>query len=159
MFISNNTKLVHDSYNSLPNIELEIRGANGKSKTIEIVGGLTLNHDTLTKNLLLDDIDISILTNVTEIKTCWQVYKTSWTWFWFVTDFQMGSAKEGEGNTGDSVTWIESCDCPTSYSGKSCESCIDGFYHEAEGGPFAKCEPFDDLSIRNTCQAYIGGKT
>ena len=146
----------------MSNIELEITGANGKSKTIEIIGDLNQNHDTvntLTKNLLLNDIDISILTNISEIKICWEFYETlNETSYWTLTDFQMGSAKEGEGNTGDSVTWIESCDCPTSYSGKSCESCIDGFYHKAEGGPFAKCEPFDDLPIRNTCQAYIGGK-
>ena len=50
------------------------------------------------------------------------------------------------------------CVCKPNVEGKQCESCSNGYYHDQDG-PMANCIPFEDLSIRDTCQAYIEGMT
>ncbi|XP_047624670.1 laminin subunit gamma-3 [Phacochoerus africanus] len=54
-----------------------------------------------------------------------------------LTEVQLTSAQPG---LGPPASWVETCSCPTGYSGQFCESCAPGYKRETPlGGPYASC--------------------
>ena len=48
------------------------------------------------------------------------------------------------------------CVCPEGYKGNFCEKCIPGYYHENNGGPFARCIPCSCNGHTEFCDSETG---
>jgi len=72
----------------------------------------------------------------------------------FLDEVKLESARRGIA-TGQ-ATWIERCVCPEGYKGNFCEKCIPGYYHENNGGPFARCIPCSCNSHTEFCDSETG---
>uniref|UniRef100_A0A8D1UYU1 Laminin subunit gamma-3 n=1 Tax=Sus scrofa TaxID=9823 RepID=A0A8D1UYU1_PIG len=56
-----------------------------------------------------------------------------------LTEVRLTSAQPG---LGPPASWVETCSCPSGYSGQFCESCAPGYKRETPlGGPYASCVP------------------
>ena len=52
----------------------------------------------------------------------------------------------------EEVTWVEQCDCPTGFSGLSCEVCSPGYTRSLSGS----CEPCECNGFSETCDPVTG---
>ena len=48
------------------------------------------------------------------------------------------------------------CTCPPGYKGNFCELCVPGYYHENNGGPFARCIPCSCNGHTEFCDRETG---
>ena len=48
------------------------------------------------------------------------------------------------------------CVCPEGYKGNFCEKCVPGYYHENNGGPFARCIPCSCNGHTEFCDSETG---
>ena len=62
---------------------------------------------------------------------------------------------------GKPANWVEQCECPAGFEGQFCERCIIGYYHEDNGGPFARCviQTFIDLKSSQICWSVINSSS
>ena len=51
---------------------------------------------------------------------------------------------------------IERCECPEGYQGQFCQLCKPGYYHENNGGPFARCVPCSCNNHADICDSETG---
>jgi laminin gamma 1 len=72
----------------------------------------------------------------------------------FLDEVKLGSAERG--GTGPSATWIERCNCSTGYQGQFCQLCQEGYHHENNGGPFARCIPCSCNGHTEVCDTESG---
>ena len=79
---------------------------------------------------------IGLLSNITSIKIRGSFVLNGQT---FLDEVQLETATMDGG--GKKANWVEYCDCPTGFEGQFCEKCIVGYYHEDNGGSFARCIP------------------
>ena len=94
---------------------------------------------------------MSILSNITAIRIR-GTYVTQG--LGYLDDVKLGSATRGV--SGEQATWIERCQCPTGYTGQFCEKCINGYHHEKNGGPFARCIPCNCNGHADICDPESG---
>lgn len=94
---------------------------------------------------------MAVLSNITAIRIrgSYVVQGTG-----FLDDVKLESAVKGY--SGEQATWIERCQCPMGYKGQFCEQCIDGYYHENNGGPFARCIPCSCNGHADICDPESG---
>ena len=77
---------------------------------------------------------IGLLSNITAIKIRGNYIPNGQG---FLDEVQLETATmEGAGAP---ANWVEQCECPAGFEGQFCERCIIGYYHEDNGGPFARC--------------------
>ena len=72
----------------------------------------------------------------------------------FMDDFQMDSAELR--GSGAPAIYVEKCQCPNGYEGQFCERCQPGYYHENNGGPFARCVPCNCNNHSDYCDIESG---
>jgi len=72
----------------------------------------------------------------------------------FIDSVQLDSAERGY--SGQKVTWIEECDCPTGYSGQFCQTCQAGYHHQHDGGPYSRCVPCNCHGHSDYCDQESG---
>jgi len=72
----------------------------------------------------------------------------------FLDEFQMDSAMLR--GPGPPANYIEQCKCPNNYEGQFCERCRKGYYHENNGGPFARCVPCNCNGHSDYCDVDSG---
>ncbi|XP_056648982.1 laminin subunit gamma-1-like isoform X1 [Diorhabda sublineata] len=95
---------------------------------------------------------ISIITNITAIKI-----KGTYGFggVGYMEKFRLESALRG--GAGEPAHWIETCDCPTGYTGQFCESCAPGYRHSpARNDPFLPCVPCDCNNHASICDSETG---
>ena len=71
-----------------------------------------------------------------------------------IDEFILETAEKG--GDGKAATWVERCSCPHGYRGQFCEKCQLGFYHENNGGPFARCIPCNCNGHSDYCNEETG---
>ena len=86
---------------------------------------------------------IAVLSNITQIKVRGSYVPQG---MGFIDEFVLESAEYG--GTGRPATWVERCDCPEGHRGDYCEKCQMGFYHDNNGGPFARSTKHTFLSLK-----------
>uniref|UniRef100_A0A8D0PXT6 Laminin subunit gamma-3 n=1 Tax=Sus scrofa TaxID=9823 RepID=A0A8D0PXT6_PIG len=70
-----------------------------------------------------------------------------------LTEVRLTSAQPG---LGPPASWVETCSCPSGYSGQFCESCAPGYKRETPlGGPYASCVPCT-CNQHGTCDPNTG---
>ncbi|XP_053412515.1 laminin subunit gamma-3 isoform X2 [Nycticebus coucang] len=70
-----------------------------------------------------------------------------------LTAVQLTSARRG---LSPPASWVETCSCPTGYTGQFCESCAPGYKRETpRGGPYATCIPCT-CNQHGTCDPNTG---
>lgn len=94
---------------------------------------------------------ISIFSNITAIKIRGSFVQSG---EGFIDGVQLDSAELGY--SGQAVTWIEECECPTGYSGQFCQTCQRGYHHEHSAGPFARCVPCNCHGHSDYCDEESG---
>ena len=72
----------------------------------------------------------------------------------FLDDVQLDSAELR--GTGPPAIYVEKCECPNGYEGQFCERCQRGYYHENNGGPFARCVPCNCNGHSDYCDVESG---
>ena len=72
----------------------------------------------------------------------------------FLDDVQMDSAELR--GSGPPAIFVEKCECPNGYEGQFCERCQRGYYHENNGGPFARCVPCNCNGHSDYCDIESG---
>ena len=94
---------------------------------------------------------MSVLANITAIKIRGS-YATQG--IGFLDNVNLASAVRG--NSGESATWIERCNCPPGYQGQFCQYCVPGYHHENNQGPFDRCIPCQCNGHADTCDVESG---
>jgi hypothetical protein len=74
-------------------------------------------------------------------------------------EVRLGTAVRGGGGGGKDATWIERCDCPAGYQGQFCQLCQEGYHHENNGGPFARCIECRCNNHADSCDQESGKST
>ncbi|XP_016817372.1 laminin subunit gamma-3 isoform X2 [Pan troglodytes] len=71
----------------------------------------------------------------------------------FLTEVRLTSARPG---LSPPASWVETCSCPSGYTGQFCESCAPGYKREMpQGGPYASCVPCT-CNQHGTCDPNTG---
>ena len=94
---------------------------------------------------------IAVLSNITSIKIKGSYVPGGKGYF---DEFVLETAELG--GTGAPATWVEKCECNKGYRGQFCEKCQLGFYHENNGGPFARCIPCNCNGHSDYCNEESG---
>lgn len=94
---------------------------------------------------------IALLANVTALKIR-GTYVPMGTGF--LDEVRLGTAERG--GDGPPANWIERCICPEGYQGQFCQLCQEGFHHENNGGPFARCVECTCNNHADTCDQESG---
>lgn len=94
---------------------------------------------------------MAVLSNITAIKIRGSYVEQG---IGFIDNVKLETAIRG--SSGEDATWVERCQCPDGYQGQFCQLCVDGYYHENNGGPFARCIPCQCNGHADICDAESG---
>lgn len=94
---------------------------------------------------------ISVLSNIKSIKIRGSYSESG---EGFLDGVQLDSVERGY--SGEAVSWIEECECPTGYGGQFCQNCQRGYHHEHNGGPYSRCIPCNCHGHSDYCDEESG---